>query len=63
MPGLIVTIAVSTGQLVEKGDVLVVLESMKMQNEIKAPRDGKVGTIRVEPKQSVELNQTLLILS
>ncbi len=63
MPGLVVTVSVSVGQPVSKGDVLVVLESMKMENEIKAPRDGKVGAIRVEPRQSVELDQILLVLS
>lgn len=62
MPGLVVTIPVSEGEEVAKGDVLVVLESMKMQNELKAPRDGKIGRIRVEAGDSVEQKQALLTL-
>lgn len=60
MPGLIVTIPVEEGQNVEKGDVLLILESMKMQNELKAPRGGQVSRIRVKPGESVEQKQTLL---
>lgn len=60
MPGLIVTIPVSEGQKVERGDVLVILESMKMQNELKSPRDGTVTRLRVKRGDSVEQRQTLL---
>lgn len=60
MPGLVVAIPVSDGQAVAKGDVLVVLESMKMQNELKSPRTGKVSRVRVKPGDSVELRETLL---
>jgi acetyl/propionyl-CoA carboxylase alpha subunit len=60
MPGLVVTIPVSDGQVVAKGDVLVVLESMKMQNELKSPRAGKISRVRVKPGDSVELRETLL---
>ena len=60
MPGLVVTIPVSEGQEVKKGQVLLILESMKMQNELKAPRDGKVSRIRVKPGESVEQKQALL---
>jgi len=60
MPGLIVTIPVSEGQAVEKGQVLLILESMKMQNELKAPRAGTIGRIRVKAGESVEQKQTLL---
>lgn len=60
MPGLIVTVAVEDGQEIEKGDVLVVLESMKMQNELKSPRPGKVSRVRVKPGDSVEQRDTLL---
>jgi biotin carboxyl carrier protein len=63
MPGLIVAIPVAEGQLVKKGDVLIVLESMKMENEIKAPRDGTVSAMRVTRRQNVEQNQTLAVLS
>jgi biotin carboxyl carrier protein len=63
MPGLIVAIPVTEEQLVKKGDVLVVLESMKMENELKAPRDGSVSAVRVTRRQNVEQNQTLVVLS
>jgi acetyl/propionyl-CoA carboxylase alpha subunit len=60
MPGLIVTVPVSEGQTVAKGDVLVVLESMKMQNQLKSPRPGKVSRVQVKPGDSVEHRDTLL---
>ena len=60
MPGLVVTIPVAEGQEVKKGQVLLILESMKMQNELKSPRDGKVNRIKVRTGESVEQRQTLL---
>jgi len=63
MPGLVVAVPVEVGQEVEKGDNLIILESMKMQNELKAPRDGTVSRIRVGPGDSVDQNQALLTLA
>jgi biotin carboxyl carrier protein len=60
MPGLVVAIPVKDGQTVNKGDVLVVLESMKMQNELKSPRSGTISRMRIKIGDSVELKQTLL---
>lgn len=60
MPGLVVAVPVAEGQAVKKGQVLIILESMKMQNELKAPRDGVVERIRVKVGESVEQKQTLL---
>ncbi|MGQ9832327.1 MAG: biotin/lipoyl-containing protein [Candidatus Villigracilaceae bacterium] len=60
MPGLVVSIPVEEGQTVEKGQILIILESMKMQNELKSPRAGKVSRIRVKPGESVEQHTTLL---
>lgn len=60
MPGLIVAVAVQEGQEIKKGQVLAILESMKMQNELRSPRDGKVERIRVRAGDSVEQKQTLL---
>ncbi len=60
MPGLVVSIPVSEGQQVGKGEVLLVLESMKMQNELKSPRDGTVSRLRVSAGESVDQKQTLL---
>ena len=63
MPGLVVAIPIEDDQDVEKGDNLIILESMKMQNEIKAPRSGKVMRIRVQSGDSVDQNQVLITLS
>jgi biotin carboxyl carrier protein len=60
MPGLVVAVPVSEGQAIEKGDVLLILESMKMQNELKSPRAGKISRVRVKAGDSVEHKQTLL---
>ena len=62
MPGLIVDVPVEEGQEVTKGDNLIILESMKMQNEIKSPREGKILRVNVNPGDSVNQNQILLIL-
>jgi biotin carboxyl carrier protein len=62
MPGLVVGIPVEEGQQVEKGQVLLILESMKMQNELRCPRPGNVGRIRVKSGQSVEQRQVLLTI-
>lgn len=60
MPGLIVAVPVEEGQEVKKGEVLVILESMKMQNELRSPKDGTVSRIRVSQGDSVEQKATLL---
>ena len=60
MPGLVVAIPVTEGQAIKKGQVILILESMKMQNELKSPRDGVMGRIRVKVGESVEQKQTLL---
>lgn len=60
MPGLVVAIPVAEGQEIKKGQVLIILESMKMQNELKSPKDGVVERIRVKAGESVEQKQALL---
>ena len=62
MPGLIVAIQVNEGDAVKKGQTLIVLESMKMENELKAPRDGVIGPIKVKLRQSVDQHQALLMV-
>ena len=62
MPGLIVTVPVKEGDTIKKGQVVIVLESMKMENELKAPRDGVVTAIKVTPRQAVEQGQVLLTI-
>ena len=60
MPGLILDIKVTEGQAVQKGDPLIILEAMKMENIIKAPADGTVKQIKARKGDSVEKNQVLL---
>lgn len=62
MPGLVIDIPVAEGDQVTKGDVLVILESMKMQNELTAPRDGKVTRIQAKVNDNVERKESLLVL-
>lgn len=62
MPGLIITVQVREGQEVKKGDRMIVLESMKMQNEISSPTDGTVRSLRIKPGDNVDQNQVLLTL-
>jgi len=60
MPGAIVKINVKEGDSVKKGDVLIVLEAMKMENELKASGDCKIQKILVEEKMSVDKNHLLI---
>ena len=54
MPGNILAVNVAAGDMVKKGQVLMVLEAMKMENEIMAPRDGKVTAVAVTKGAAVE---------
>ncbi len=63
MPGLVIDVPVQGGQKVEKGQPLVILESMKMQNELRAPFPGKVTSIQIKPGDGVQQKQTLLVVS
>ncbi len=63
MPGLVIAVPVQEGQKVARGENLVILESMKMQNELKSPRQGTVNRIRVAAGDSVDQNQPLLTLA
>ena len=63
MPGKILGIKAAVGQAVKRGDVLVVLEAMKMENEIVAPQDGTVASINVATGDSVEAGATLATLN
>ena len=62
MPGLVVQIPVSEGQEVTAGEVLVVLESMKMENELLAPRPGVVKTVHIAVGQTPSLGEPLITL-
>ncbi|WP_313155422.1 biotin/lipoyl-containing protein [Lacrimispora sp.] len=63
MPGKILGVKASQGQAVKRGDVLVLLEAMKMENEIVAPSDGTVASINVATGDSVEAGATLATLN
>lgn len=63
MPGNILDIKVSAGQSVSRGDVLLVLEAMKMENDIVAPSDGTVAGIHVARGDTVDTGALLVSLS
>ena len=60
IPGKIVSVLVSEGDKVDSGSVVIVLEAMKMQNEIKAGIDGKVEKIMCKPGERIEANVPLM---
>lgn len=62
MPGTILKVVVTPGQSVTKGETLIVLEAMKMENEIVAPVDGVVSEILVQANDRVQSDQLLLTL-
>ncbi|WP_349948792.1 biotin/lipoyl-containing protein [Lacrimispora sp. BS-2] len=63
MPGKILGVKVNQGQAVKQGDVLILLEAMKMENEIVAPSDGTVASVNVAIGDSVEAGATLATLN
>ena len=63
MPGKILGVKTEIGKDVKKGDVLMVLEAMKMENEIVAPEDGKVASVDVTVGAQVESGDTLVTLN
>jgi len=63
MPGTILDVKVSVGQSVKKGDVICVLEAMKMENDIPAPADGVIASVNVQKGASVSANDILASLN
>ena len=63
MPGKILKVNVNAGAAVKKGDVLLVLEAMKMENEICAPQDGTVATVECAAGDSVESGKVLVSMN
>ncbi len=63
MPGKILSVKAAVGQAVKKGDVIMILEAMKMENEIVAAEDGTVATINVNEGASVEAGSVLATLN
>ncbi len=62
MPGSLISLAVSTGQHVSKGETLLVMESMKMETTIVAPRDGVIAEVAVAPGQTFDKDAVLVTL-
>ncbi|MDD2420745.1 MAG: biotin/lipoyl-binding protein [Heliobacteriaceae bacterium] len=62
MPGTILGVKCEVGQQVKVGDVLIILEAMKMENELQADRDGVVQDIRVQKGQAVNAGEVLVII-
>jgi len=62
IPGKVVTVEVEEGQTVEEGQVVLILEAMKMQNEIQAPVSGTVVSVQCEEGQAIEANVPLVVI-
>ena len=63
MPGTILDVKVSVGQSVKKGDVICVLEAMKMENDIPAPQDGVIASVNIQKGASVNAGDVLASLN
>jgi len=62
MPGKVVRVQTEVGATVEKGAGVIVVEAMKMQNEMKSPRDGVVVSINVKPGDTVNAGDVLAVI-
>ena len=62
MPGMVLKILVSESQEIKKGDSVLILEAMKMENVLKSPGDGKIKSLNVKPGDKVEKNQVLVVM-
>ena len=62
MPGNILAVNVSAGSQVKKGDVLMILEAMKMENEIMSPRDGKIVAVNTSKGATVDSGAVLCVI-
>jgi propionyl-CoA carboxylase alpha chain len=62
MPGRVLSVATAVGERVTRGQVLVVLEAMKMEHEVRAPEDGVVAAVNVEPGRQVDTGDVLVVL-
>ncbi|MGH7905997.1 MAG: biotin/lipoyl-containing protein, partial [Candidatus Binataceae bacterium] len=62
MPGRVVSVLIEPGEVVEAGQGLVVVEAMKMENELRSPKPGKIAAVKVVAGQTVEKNDLLVII-
>jgi glutaconyl-CoA decarboxylase len=63
MPGTVLAVKVSPGQAVKRGEVLLILEAMKMENEITSPADGTVSQVRVQAGTTVNTGDAMVDLA
>ena len=62
MPGKVMEVKVKAGDAVKAGDVLMILEAMKMQNEIMAPADGTISDVRISAGQTVGTGDVMIVM-
>lgn len=62
LPGAVLDVKVQEGQLVEVGQILIILEAMKMENEVTAPISGRIKSLRVHKGSAVNANEVLVII-
>jgi propionyl-CoA carboxylase alpha chain len=60
MPGLLSSLAVAQGQEIKAGDALATVEAMKMENVLRAERDGRIAVIRAKPGDSLAVDEVIL---
>jgi acetyl/propionyl-CoA carboxylase alpha subunit len=63
MPGKVISVSVAAGDTVTQGQVLVIIEAMKMEHSVRSPADGAVASVKVEPGDQVEAEEVLIIVS
>ena len=63
MPGVVVSVSVAPGDQVVAGQQLLAVEAMKMQNELRAPRDGTIERVAVAPGRTIEVGDLLLVIT
>ncbi len=63
LPGVVTKVIVKEGERVKKGDTLMILEAMKMENEVKSPKDGVVKQITVKEGERVEVGDVLAVIT
>jgi biotin carboxyl carrier protein len=63
MPGRVVAVAAALGETIAPGGLLLVLEAMKMQNELRAPREGRIEGIPVAVGDNVEVGELLMVIT
>jgi len=63
IPGKVVSVSVAPGEVVEAGQELLVVEAMKMQNELRSPRGGTIDRVGITPGASIEVGDILVVIS